>query len=392
MHLFAVLLAAVAVTTGPAQNVTSTTATVTGTVAPSGTYHFEYGPTTAYGARTNDAAADGSGDARADLSGLAPNTTYHYRVVSGTAQGNDATFRTAPTPRRPVVGSCGARDVTTTTATLPAAVNPERQPTTVHFEYGLTRSYGLTTPETAVGAGATSVIVGAPVAGLTPYTRYHFRVVARNATGVIHGRDRTFRTDRLPTAVSIVVLPRHPVWGSVVNVSGTVAGAGAGGIPVALERSAFPFSAGFVQVGPTIRANRSGHYVFGIRDVTASARLRVVTRSDVVATSDTATAVIAVKVGLRVLRGRRGRVILTGVTFPAVPQGRASLQRLTRRGHWVRVGRRHRLSQLSDDRSRYRFTVRRRHSARTYRVVVDPRDRGAHVRGISRTHTLTGRR
>jgi hypothetical protein len=42
---------------------------------------------------------------------------------------------------------------------------------------------------------------------------------------------------------------------------------------------------------------------------------------------------------------------------------------------------------LSGDRSRYRFTVRRRG---TYRVVVLPRDAFAHVRGTSRERRIGG--
>jgi hypothetical protein len=96
--------AAPTATTGPAENVTATTATVTGTVSPNGeqtNYHFEYGTTTAYGSRTaTDNAGGGNNDRPVDanLTGLSPSTTYHYRLVatngSGTTNGNDATFTT----------------------------------------------------------------------------------------------------------------------------------------------------------------------------------------------------------------------------------------------------------------------------------------------------------
>ena len=89
--------------------------------------------------------------------------------------------------------------------------------------------------------------------------------------------------------------------------------------------------------------------------------------------------------------GHHRRVRLTGSVWPAVPHGRATLERLSRRGHWLRVGRRHRL-RPSGAHSGYGFTVRRGRSARTYRVTVDPRDGGAHARGTSRYVTLTGRR
>jgi hypothetical protein len=103
-------------TTGAATGVAATTVTLTGTVDPNKeatTFWFEYGTTTGYGSQT--APADvGPGNAQkavsADVSGLAPSTTYHFRLVaknpSATVMGADATFTTglpgvtiAATPR-----------------------------------------------------------------------------------------------------------------------------------------------------------------------------------------------------------------------------------------------------------------------------------------------------
>lgn len=85
--------------TGAATNVGDSGATLAGTVTPDGapvTARFEYGTTTAYG-RT--AAATGATAVSATLTGLAPETTYHYRLVAtspggGTGRGQDRTFRT----------------------------------------------------------------------------------------------------------------------------------------------------------------------------------------------------------------------------------------------------------------------------------------------------------
>jgi hypothetical protein len=92
------------VETKPATGVTATGATLKGTVNPRGTetkYYFEYGVTEAYGTKTAEVSA-GSGVSGVEestaISGLAENTTYHYRVVAtnsfGTAEGKDLTFRT----------------------------------------------------------------------------------------------------------------------------------------------------------------------------------------------------------------------------------------------------------------------------------------------------------
>jgi hypothetical protein len=96
------------VTTGGAARITAQGATLTGQVNPRGlptTYFFEYGATTAYGARTTSAGA-GRGTtavaAAAPVAGLAPATRYHVRLVaqngSGVARGGDRTFRTATQP------------------------------------------------------------------------------------------------------------------------------------------------------------------------------------------------------------------------------------------------------------------------------------------------------
>jgi Tol biopolymer transport system component len=91
-------------------------ARLTGRIDPEGqatTYHFEYGPTIAYGtsAPVPDGEA-GSGhvavSVSAHLAGLAPGTTYHYRVVAanatGTTDGEDATFATYPVQQQ--AGGC----------------------------------------------------------------------------------------------------------------------------------------------------------------------------------------------------------------------------------------------------------------------------------------------
>jgi CSLREA domain-containing protein len=101
------------VTTGPAAAIHATSAGVTGTVNPSGhatTYHFDYGPTTAYGAKTADASAGSAvtaGAVSATLTPLARATTYHYRLVAvsedGTVIGEDRTVTTAKDKKAPVL-------------------------------------------------------------------------------------------------------------------------------------------------------------------------------------------------------------------------------------------------------------------------------------------------
>ena len=201
------------VVTGVASAITDTTATLNGTVNPSGsetTYHFEYGLTTSYGSTTTITSA-GSGftavAVSAALTGLISGTEYHFRVTAtnsgGTANGEDATFTagsdTGPMP--PIVVTGVASNIGDTTATLGGTVNPAGSETTYQFEYGLTTSYGSTTTSTSAGSGFTAVPVSAELTDLSAATVYHFRVTATNASGTSNGADATFTTaDATPAA------------------------------------------------------------------------------------------------------------------------------------------------------------------------------------------------
>lgn len=100
-------------------NVTTASAVLNGSINPSDkqtTYHFEYGPTTAYGQTTPNATLAKSKswkDVSAQLVGLQVGTTYHYRLVAWNGGGSkdktvgaDRSFITAsPPPDPPPDGS-----------------------------------------------------------------------------------------------------------------------------------------------------------------------------------------------------------------------------------------------------------------------------------------------
>jgi hypothetical protein len=92
-----------------ASGVGSTAATLSGIVSNpdvrAGTVWFEYGTSTAYGSRTTAQALPPASSPTAygaPLSGLAPATTYHFRLVAqdpdGALYGPDQQFTTAPAP------------------------------------------------------------------------------------------------------------------------------------------------------------------------------------------------------------------------------------------------------------------------------------------------------
>jgi hypothetical protein len=100
--------------TGAATGVGETGATLNGTLAAgvSSTAHFEYGTTAAYGTSTADqdiGPSISTSPVAAAIGGLAPGTTYHFRLVAensgGTVSGVDQTFTTAaqviPEPPEP---------------------------------------------------------------------------------------------------------------------------------------------------------------------------------------------------------------------------------------------------------------------------------------------------
>jgi hypothetical protein len=102
------------VLTGAPTPIQTTGATLHGTVNPNSlatSYHFDFGTTTSYGSSTPAAdAGAGTADAPASaaLTGLKPNTTYHYRLVAtnpkGTSNGGDVAFTTLALtpPKKPV--------------------------------------------------------------------------------------------------------------------------------------------------------------------------------------------------------------------------------------------------------------------------------------------------
>ncbi|HEY7629448.1 MAG TPA: choice-of-anchor Q domain-containing protein [Thermoleophilaceae bacterium] len=94
---------AVSVATGTSK-ATATTAALAGTVNPlftAGSYHFDFGKTSAYGSSTPTVSVGDGGAAlaaAATVTKLKPHTTYHFRLVAsnalGTVAGADAVFLT----------------------------------------------------------------------------------------------------------------------------------------------------------------------------------------------------------------------------------------------------------------------------------------------------------
>jgi hypothetical protein len=190
-----------AVETKTATSVGENGATLNGVVTPWGPetkYYFEYGPTTAYGSKTQEVNLGSEHrpvEVSQSITGLSRTTRYHYRIVASTGSatmhgadislytGTSAAAETAPAT---TVGESGA--------TLNGIVNPWGSETKYYFEYGPTLAYGSRTQEVNLGSEQHPVEASAAIVGLSRNTRYHYRIVASNATATNYGADVSFYT------------------------------------------------------------------------------------------------------------------------------------------------------------------------------------------------------
>ena len=94
----------------------------------------------------------------------------------------------------PTIFSFQAMANSSTSATFQASLSPSGADTTYVFDYGLTTTYGQTTPTQDAGSGFSLVTVTAQVTGLLPNTSYHYRIVATNGAGSAASPDGTVIT------------------------------------------------------------------------------------------------------------------------------------------------------------------------------------------------------
>lgn len=384
--------------TGAASDVTTHSATLQATVNPNGdatTSHFEYGPTQAYGATTPEQAA-GAGTAvvatAAALTALEHSTIYHYRVVAangaGVAHGYDQTMRTREPPQVPAVDTAGVGQLTPTSASFTGLLDPHDAPTTFHFEYGLTSAYGSDTPPVPV-TGYGKRVIAQTVSGLTPFTVYHYRLIATNPTGTSRGTDHVATTLRSPTSIAVRRTTREPaIWAGEVRLTGRVEGQGIGGMTLVVERDDYPFD-GRYREAKRFTAGTDGSFKATVGPLWSAVRLRVVTRTDL----DVKSPVLEVANRVRVGIIRDGATTigfgLRGSIRPEQPRARVSVQRQQPSGRWRTIARTT-AEPLRGNRSRYQVQVPRPMRSAALRVVVLPTDGGAHVRGFSRVLKISG--
>jgi hypothetical protein len=179
------------VTTGGADGITATTATLHGTVEPNGLgtnvyfgyttdqVNYSYTPPQYMGMGTSTVPS------WANLSGLACQTSYWFYAIAynsaGAVGGYLQPFTTASCapPPIPSVLAASVDGITQTSAVLHASVDPNGVPTNVYFLYDITTNTANSTPSTSLsGSGAQPVSI--PISALSCGTTYYYRPIAYN--------------------------------------------------------------------------------------------------------------------------------------------------------------------------------------------------------------------
>jgi hypothetical protein len=163
---------------------------------------------------------------QAKLSQLRPDTTYFYRLQAtnknGTNPGVAGQDQSFTTPG-PGVRDESVTDVSSTSVTLGAVIDPHQAPASYYFQYGTADTAGCeaspassadspAAPGEAIGSGGEPVeVTPSHIQGLLAGTVYHYRVVVVSevAPGEFEnfgGPDRTFTTQ---TAAQATLPARH---------------------------------------------------------------------------------------------------------------------------------------------------------------------------------------
>lgn len=177
-----------------ATNVTNNAATITWATDQGASSQVKYGLTSSYGSTTTLDSTYVTSHSVA-LSGLTPNTMYHFQVLStgtnGPSSSVDYTFVTSGPPTITGVQS----SVTATTATITWSTNTAADS---KVNYGWTSSYGSQAYNASL---VTSHSV--QLTGLAPSSAYHYQCVSVNAYGTATSTDFTFTTNALPTISNV---------------------------------------------------------------------------------------------------------------------------------------------------------------------------------------------
>jgi uncharacterized protein (TIGR02145 family) len=196
-------LGSVPVTTAlAATNLQVNSATVNGSVNPnylSSTIEFEWGTTTSYGSTITPAQSPVTGSATvnvsADLSGLTPGTTYHFRINAtnelGTTNSGDLSFTTLA---KPDVATVSVSEITTTSALVGGNIISDFGSTITErgICWSTNTNPAISDNKTISPTADTAFSVN--ITGLTPNITYYLRAYAINSVGTGYGDELILKT------------------------------------------------------------------------------------------------------------------------------------------------------------------------------------------------------
>ncbi|HEY4706378.1 MAG TPA: CFI-box-CTERM domain-containing protein [Thermodesulfobacteriota bacterium] len=191
-----------------ASSITTSSVKINWMTSEPATSQVEYGMTSSLGYSTTADTAYLTAHTQS-ISGLAPSTTYYFRVRSADESGNAAvsanfTFITAApadaTP--PVISSVKAADITSKSAVVTWTTD---EPSTSQVEFGTNGSFTASTP---LMTGLTTVH-SALIEGLQSFTAYNFKALSSDAAGnAATSPAGTFTTsNQLPAVNSVTGTP-----------------------------------------------------------------------------------------------------------------------------------------------------------------------------------------
>lgn len=286
----------------------------------------------------------------------------------------------------PTTTTGGATAIEQTTATINGKVNPKGNAGVVaFFQYGGNKLYGSTTPEVQLPAASTARSVSAALQGLSPFTTYHYRIVARRGNSFVFGADRTFRTDKQPLGLTLAASPDVVGAGGSSTLNGTLSGTDNAGKQVLLQSQAYG-TPEFTNTGNPQVVDASGNFSFPILNILVNTAYRVVLpeKPEIVSPIVFVTVPITVrlKVTKKVRRGRRAT--FRGRVSPSNAAAAVEIQKRFH-GTYVTIGR----TKVRSDGTHFRRRLKLYRSG-TFRALVTPS--GQYVPNVSGSHRAKVRR
>ncbi|HWW01977.1 MAG TPA: N,N-dimethylformamidase beta subunit family domain-containing protein [Candidatus Acidoferrum sp.] len=210
------------ITTLPAAQVTLNSGVLQGSLVPGGSNclcWFQYGTDAGYAQTTPAASVAAATNAvlvGSAISGLAPETVYHFRFVVGGGDaasfGNDLTFMTAT---QPAVTTLEATSISSNSAVLNGTVDPEGSPSLGWFVlFTINPPFKVVSGAQSLGGATNAADFSQPLTGLTPGETYYYYAAGSNSSGVSYGNRVAFTIPVSSTPITNVTTAENALPGT----------------------------------------------------------------------------------------------------------------------------------------------------------------------------------